>query len=124
MSTRGVPAVTEMNLAQPAPTHDLAHVEHDARGWLEPELDVEAVASPHVGRGRREVPVRHRGRVADDRVDGPTEDALEDRGIGLADRDDGVGGAREAALVAPQELLPGARQAGHPEARVAEVIRG
>ena len=85
--------------------------------WL-----MEAIGPSHiVGRGLGLPAVHDRG-IADDGVHGPAEDVAEHLRVGVAHGDDGVRGPGQAALVAPQELLPRTRQAGHAPGLAVDVV--
>ena len=110
-------------LAQAAAVHDLAEVEDDPTIRREPEPLRQPGAPDDLGRRRLGVAVRDHRRVPDDGVDGPAQDPREDRRVRVADGHDRIGGPREAALMAPEELLPRAREAGHPTGLAVDVVR-
>ena len=111
-------------LAQAASTHDLAQVEDDAPLRRQAEPLGRAAC-----RGRRRqasgsaVAIGDHRRVPDDGVHRAAQDALQHRGVRVADRDDRIGGTGEAALVATQQLLPGPRQARHAPGLAVDVVR-
>ncbi len=109
-------------LAQPASTHHLPDVEHDAPLRWQLELLVEAVAALDVLGLRLCVQVVDDRGVAHDRIDGPTQDAREYLGVGVRHGHDRIGRARESPLVPAQQLLPRSRQAGHATGLAVDVI--